>query len=50
VEIDFLAQSELFATIIPEFPVVPEAGLIGSLLWLVWMIIMGIFLVWPKPD
>ncbi len=40
-----LAQTELLATVIPNFPVVPEAGLIGSLLWLVWMILLGLFLV-----
>jgi len=34
----FLAQSELLATVIPGFPEVPAAGLIGSLLWLVWML------------
>lgn len=39
------AQTELLATVIPDFPLVPEAGLIGSLLWLLWMIILGIFLV-----
>lgn len=40
-----LAQTELLATVIPSFPVLPEAGLIGSLLWLGWMIVMGIFLL-----
>jgi len=44
----FSAQTELLATVIPEFPVVPEAGLIGSLLWLIWMIVMGVFLVRAK--
>lgn len=39
-----LAQTELFATVIPNFPVVPAAGLIGSLLWLVWMIALGVVL------
>ena len=36
-----LAQTELLATVIPNFPVVPETGLIGSLLWLVWMIVLA---------
>jgi len=45
-----LAQTELLATVIPKFPVVPEAGLIGSLLWLAWMIVLGIFLVRAKTD
>ncbi len=39
-----LAQTELFATIIPDFPIVPEAGLLGSLLWLGWMICLGVTL------
>jgi hypothetical protein len=42
------AQSELLATAIPGFPVVPETGLIGSLLWLVWMIVVGVFLIRAK--
>jgi len=40
-----LAQTELLATAIPSFPVVGWAGLVGSLLWLAWMIVMGIYLV-----
>jgi hypothetical protein len=43
-----LAQSELLATVMPAFPVVPEAGLIGSLLWLAWMIALGICLLRVK--
>lgn len=42
------AQTELLATVIPTFPVVPEAGLIGSLLWLAWMIALGIVLISTK--
>ena len=45
-----LAQTELLATVIPNFPVVPQAGLIGSLLWLAWMVIIGIFLLRTKID
>ncbi len=37
-----LAQAELFATVIPGFPVWDMAGFIGSTLWLVWLIIVGI--------
>lgn len=44
----FLAQSELLATVIPGFPVVPEAGLIGSLLWLLWMVVLGVTLLRPR--
>lgn len=42
------AQTELLATVIPTFPVVPEAGLVGSLLWLAWMIALGIVLIRTK--
>jgi len=41
------AQTELLATSISSFPVVPEAGLVGSLLWLAWMIMMGVQLGLP---
>jgi hypothetical protein len=37
-----LGQAELLATVIPDFPVWDLAGLIGSTLWLVWLIIVGI--------
>lgn len=37
-----LAQADLFATVIPGFPVWDMAGFIGSTLWLVWLIIIGI--------
>lgn len=40
-----LAQTELLATVIPSMYVVDIAGLAGSLLWLAWMIILGVFLV-----
>lgn len=36
------AQAELFATVIPGFPVWGMAGFIGSTLWLIWLIIVGI--------
>ncbi|MFN8444080.1 MAG: DUF4386 domain-containing protein [Caldilineaceae bacterium] len=45
-----LAQSELLATAIPSFPEVPAAGLIGSLLWLLWMIVMGVSLLRSRPE
>ena len=37
-----LAQDELFKTVIPSFPVWDMAGFIGSTLWLIWLIIVGI--------
>lgn len=40
-----LAQTELLATAIPSFPVIGWAGLTGSLLWLSWMIVVGVYLV-----
>src|SRR5690349_12569212 len=40
-----LAQTELLATAMPDFPVLDWAGLYGSLLWLVWVIVLGVYLV-----
>jgi len=37
-----MAQAELFATVIPDFPVWGMAGFLGSTLWLIWLIIIGI--------
>lgn len=36
-----LAQAELFATVMPDFPVWDMAGFIGSTLWLVWLVVVG---------
>ncbi|MDB5080662.1 MAG: hypothetical protein JWP00_2586 [Chloroflexi bacterium] len=41
----FTAQAELLETVIPNFPVIAISGVAGSLLWLAWMVLMGIFLV-----
>ncbi|MDB5015033.1 MAG: hypothetical protein JWQ25_3235, partial [Daejeonella sp.] len=38
----FLAQAELLATVIPTLPVIELAGFIGSTLWLVWLILVGV--------
>ena len=38
----FFAQAELLATVIPDFPVWDLAGFIGSTLWLIWLIIIGV--------
>jgi hypothetical protein len=45
-----LAQTELFATVIPDFPVIDWAGLAGSLLWLLWMVVMGVYLLRAKNE
>ncbi|MEJ1240967.1 DUF4386 domain-containing protein [Chryseolinea sp. T2] len=37
-----VAQAELFATVIPTFPVWTMAGFVGSTLWLIWLIVIGI--------
>jgi hypothetical protein len=37
-----LAQTELFATVIPNFPVISLAGFIGSTLWISWLLIVGV--------
>ena len=36
------AQAELFATVMPGFPVVKMAGFVGSTLWLVWLVVVGV--------
>lgn len=38
----FLAQAELLATVIPTFPVIDRAGFIGSTLWLLWILLVGV--------
>lgn len=38
----FLAQGELLATVMPSFPVLDIAGFVGSTLWLIWLIILGL--------
>ncbi|MBP6811999.1 MAG: DUF4386 domain-containing protein, partial [Saprospiraceae bacterium] len=37
-----LAQAELFATVMPGFPVWEMAGFVGSTLWLVWLVVVGV--------
>lgn len=43
-----LGQTELFATVIPSFPVIRWAAPIGSTLWLLWMIALGVLLIRKK--
>jgi hypothetical protein len=40
-----LAQGELLATVMPDFPVWDAAGLVGSLMWLGWILALGIVLL-----
>lgn len=40
-----LAQGDLLATAMPGFPVLDIAGLAGSLLWLGWIVALGIVLI-----
>jgi hypothetical protein len=40
-----LAQGELIATAVPGVPVWGEAGFIGSMLWLGWVIALGVFFI-----
>jgi Domain of unknown function (DUF4386) len=44
------AQTELFATVIPNFPVVDSAGFIGSTLWIIWLIVIGAKFVKAKIE
>ena len=47
------AQAELVATVIPRFPAWALAGFLGSTLWLVWLIIVGVYFLRGKrlePD
>ena len=44
----FLAQADLFATVIPGFPVLALTGFIGSTLWLIWLVIIGIMFIKSK--
>jgi hypothetical protein len=43
-----LAQAELFATVIPNIPVWDSAGFIGSTLWIIWLIGVGVILIRKK--
>ncbi|MBC7890764.1 MAG: DUF4386 domain-containing protein [Sphingobacteriaceae bacterium] len=45
-----LAQAELFATVLPGVPVWNLAGLLGSTLWLVWLVVVGVRFLRLKID
>ena len=42
-----MAQAELFGTVMPGFPVWSMAGFIGSTLWLLWLVVIGI-MIWKN--
>jgi hypothetical protein len=44
-----LAQGDLFATVIPGFPIWGLAGLLGSSLWLIWLLVVGVWF-WRLSD
>lgn len=44
------AQMELIATVIPDFPSWDLAGFIGSTLWLVWLISLGVLFIRVKES
>ncbi len=44
----FIGQAELIATVIPGFPAWEAAGFIGSTLWLLWLVITGVFFMIRK--
>lgn len=37
-----LGQTDIFATVMPGMPIVDNAGFLGSTLWLLWLIILGL--------
>ncbi len=44
------AQIELLATVIPQLPAWNMAGFIGSTLWLIWLLIVGVGFLKAKPE
>ncbi len=45
-----LAQAELFATVMPDFPVWDLAGFLGSTLWLIWLMVIGVKFLQMKNE
>lgn len=45
-----LAQTELFETVIPTVFVIDWAGLIGSTLWIIWLIAVGVYMLKIKME
>jgi hypothetical protein len=46
----FLAQAELLATVIPDFPVIDMAGFVGSTLWLLWIVCIGVYFLKARKS
>ena len=44
------AQTELFATVMPNIPVVGLAGFVGSTLWIIWLLIVGVKMLRTNID
>lgn len=44
------AQAELFATVIPDVPVIDWAGFLGSTLWIMWLLIIGVKIALSWED
>jgi Domain of unknown function (DUF4386) len=45
-----LAQAELFNTVLPGILIWDSAGLIGSTLWLIWLLLIGISFLFLKKS
>lgn len=45
-----IAQTELFATVMPTVPVIGWAGFWGSTLWIVWLMIIGVKMLKIRID
>lgn len=43
-----LAQTELFATVMPTITPIDAAGFIGSTLWIIWLLVIGILMIKRK--
>lgn len=41
----FLNQGDMLATVVPGFPVWEPAGLVGSMAWALWLLVLGVSLV-----
>jgi hypothetical protein len=45
-----LNQGDILATAVPDFPVWEPAGLLGSVLWALWLVAMGASLLWTARQ